>query len=148
MKRVLILISIVAFGITAFSFLARQEDPWKVPEKYQKLKNPIPADQASIHSGNQMYNSYCLSCHGKDGKGSGRRGEKLNVPPSDFTSDSFQAQTDGALLYKIYFGHKDMPGFKKKMPGNEDAIDGTFDKTRVPGDLINYIRSFGKKHDG
>jgi cytochrome c len=147
MKRIIMVGSMVALGAAMLSFLGRQDDPWKVPEKYQKLKNPVKADKASIESGSQMYDAYCVTCHGKDGKGTGRRGQKLDVPPSDFTSDTFQVQTDGALLYKIYFGHRDMPGFKKKMPGNEEAKDGSFDKTRVPGDLINYLRTFAKKHN-
>ena len=32
-----------------------------------------------------------------------------------------------------------MPGFKKRIPGNDDVIEGTFGKTRSPGDLINYL---------
>lgn len=38
-----------------------------------------------------------------------------------------------------------MPGFKKRIPGNDDVIEGTFGKTQSPGDLINYLRTFGKK---
>lgn len=145
MKRILKMIAIVAVAVTILSFILPQDDPWKVPEKYEKLKNPVVADEASVKSGKDLYISYCRSCHGLDGKGTGKRAEKLDVPPSDFTSDSFQKQTDGALLYKIYFGHRDMPGFKKKMPGNEDAIEGTFEKTRFPGDLVNFLRSYARK---
>ncbi len=145
MKRILIMLGITAFITTAFSFILNQKDPWKVPEKYQNLKNPVIADEASINSGKEIYTSYCLSCHGKDGKGTGQRAYKLNTPPADFTSDSFQKQTDGALLYKIYSGHRDMPGFKKRIPGNKDALEGGFGKTRMPGDLVNYVRSFYKK---
>jgi len=129
---------------TSMSFIPSQEDPWKVPEKYQNLKNPVPADQASIISGKELYASYCISCHGRDGTGSGERAIKLNTPPANFTSESFQKQSDGALLYKIYSGHKDMPGFNKKIPGNKDAIEGGFGKTRICGDLVNYLRNFGK----
>ncbi|MBL7740591.1 MAG: cytochrome c [Chitinophagaceae bacterium] len=142
MKRLLIMLGAVAFSALALSFFLQQDDPWIVPERYQKLKNPVVADEASINSGKEIYISYCRSCHGMDGKGSGKRAEKLNTTPSDFTSAAFQKQSDGALLYKIYVGHKDMPGFKNKMPGHEDAYEGTFDKSRVPGDLINFLRTF------
>jgi mono/diheme cytochrome c family protein len=126
------------------SFISNQEDPWKVPEKYQNLKNPVFADEFSVNSGKEIYVTYCVSCHGKDGKGSGERAMKLNTSPANFTSDSFQKQSDGAFLYKIYSGHRDMPGFNKKIPGNKDAMEGGFGKTREPGDLVNYVRSFGK----
>ncbi len=139
------ILGIVTLTVTNFSFVLPQEDPWKVPEKYEKLKNPIVADQASIQSGNELYVEHCRACHGTNGKGDGVKAESLNKMPSDFTSTTFQKQTDGSLLYKIYFGHKDMPGFKKRIPDNKDVIDGTFGKTRGPGDLINYLRTLAKK---
>lgn len=145
MKRITFLLSIAAFTITSLSFYYTvQEDPWKVPEHYEKLKNPVPADEASIASGKELYNYFCLSCHGNDGKGSGKRAYKLNNMPTDFTTEAFQSQSDGALLYKIYSGHSEMPGFKKKIPGNQDAMEGSFGKTRIPGDIVNYVRTYGK----
>ena len=145
MKKIFTTIIVLALALVLLSLVNKQDDPWKVPDRYEKLKNPVVADDASVSFGKELYNSYCLSCHGKDGKGTGSRGEKLDTHPSDFTSMVFQKQTDGALLYKIYFGHKDMPGFKKKMPGHESAVEGTFEKSRVPGDLINFLRTFGTK---
>jgi len=146
MKNILLLLGVVIFIITALSFkIVKQEDPWKVPEKYEKLKNPVIPDEASIASGKELYNYFCVSCHGTDGKGSGKRSFKLNNVPTDFTNNFFQKQSDGALLYKIYSGHREMPGFKKRIPGNTDAMEGTFGKTRIPGDIVNYLRSFGNK---
>lgn len=145
MKKIIIFAGVIILTGAAFSFTT-QEDPWKVPEKYEKLSNPVPSDDASIASGKELYDYFCLSCHGTDGKGSGKRAYKLNNTPTDFTLDVFQKQSDGALLYKIYSGHSDMPGFKKRIPGNQDAMEGSFGKTRIPGDLVNFIRTFGKKH--
>lgn len=138
------MLGVIAFMTTAFSFIATQEDPWKVPEKYQHLKNPVVADEASLNSGLEIFTTYCAPCHGKDGKGDGIRSTKLPTPPADFTSEIFQNQSDGSLLYKIYSGHRDMPGFSKKIPGGKDALSGGFGKTRMPGDLINYVRNFYK----
>ncbi|HEX4875199.1 MAG TPA: c-type cytochrome [Chitinophagaceae bacterium] len=146
MKKSILLLGVAAFITTTLSFrLVVQEDPWKVPEKYEKLKNPVPADEASIASGKELYNYFCLSCHGNDGKGSGKRALKLDQTPTDFTSEVFQRQSDGALLFKIYSGHNEMPAFKKRMPGNQDAMEGSFGKTRIPGDIVNYVRTFGQK---
>ena len=134
-----------ALIVSTFSFILFQEDPWKVPEKYEKMKNPVVADDASIKAGKELYTDHCISCHGKKGKGDGYKAANINTTPTDFTSAKFQKQTDGALLYKISYGHKDMPGFKKRIPDNADVIEGSFGKTRSPGDLINYLRTFATK---
>ena len=35
---------------TAFSFqINQQKDPWKVPGKYEKLKNPLQPNEAFMH---------------------------------------------------------------------------------------------------
>jgi mono/diheme cytochrome c family protein len=145
MKKYITLFVVVSFIATCFSFIQPKQDPWKVPEKYEKMKNPIPSDEASIKSGKLLYESHCRTCHGKQGKGDGIKASSLNKKPTDFTTEAFQKQTDGALLYKIYFGHKDMPGFKNRIPDNDDVIENSFGKTRSPGDLINYLRTLGVK---
>ena len=147
MKTGISIIGVVVFTTTAFSFqFTQQEDLWKVPEKYEKLKNPVMADEASVASGKELYNYFCVSCHGINGKGNGNKALKLNKQPTNFTSEEFQKQSDGAFLFKIYSGHKEMPGFKKRIPGNQDAMEGSFGKTRIPGDIVNYLRTFGKNH--
>jgi mono/diheme cytochrome c family protein len=145
MKNLFVMLGMAVFTTTALSFILPQQDPWKVPEKYEKMKNPVVSDPTSIKAGSELYVEHCRKCHGPNGKGDGIKAESLNTTPSDFTSEKFQKQTDGALLYKIYFGHKDMPGFKKRIPDNEDVIEGSFGKTRSPGDLINFIRTLAKK---
>ena len=145
MKSLTVVFGVAAMFTTAVAFTLHQEDPWKVPEKYEKMKNPVASDKASIISGKEIYMEHCTSCHGINGKGAGKRSVNLNTPPADFTSDAFQKQTDGALLYKIYFGHREMPGFKKRFPGNEGVSEENFGKTRIPGDLVNYLRSYAKK---
>ena len=145
MKSLLALLGVVAVTAATTAFNAKQEDPWKVPEKYEAMKNPVKADEASVLAGKEIYKSHCTPCHGINGKGAGRRSVNLTTTPADFTTDAFQKQTDGALLYKIYFGHNEMPGFKHRFPGNEGISEDNFGKTRIPGDLINFLRNYGKK---
>ena len=38
----------------------------------------------------------------------------------DFSSEDFQAQSDGAMFYKSYIGIDDMPNYEKKI-SEEDA---------------------------
>ena len=145
MKKIIPVFVAASLLMTAASFDSSQDDPWKVPEKYEKMKNPVVADDASLKAGKELYSDHCVSCHGKKGKGDGYKSENINTTPTDFTTATFQKQSDGALLYKFSYGHRDMPAFKKRIPDNADVIEGTFGKTRSPGDLINYLRTFGKK---
>ena len=145
MKSLSVILSITGILVTATAFTWHVEDPWKVPEKYKNMKNPVVADKASIEAGKEVYMANCTSCHGENGKGSGKRSVNLNTPPTDFTSAAFQNQTDGSLLYKVYFGHREMPGFVKRLPGHVGITEDSFGKTRIPGDLINFLRSFAKK---
>ncbi|MEP7110868.1 MAG: cytochrome c [Ferruginibacter sp.] len=145
MKIFVVIFAVFALMTVTISFIPVQEDPWKVPKMYESMKNPVIADISSINAGKDIYNSYCRSCHGKNGKGEGKRADNLSTKPSDFSSALFQKQTDGALLYKVYFGHKDMPGFKKRIPGNEDVMKSGFGQTRNAGDLINFLRTYAKK---
>lgn len=145
MKTFILILLAFVFCTGIIAFAQPKPDHWKVPEKYEKMKNPIVSDEASIKAGNTLYTAHCASCHGTKGTGDGKKAQSLNKAPSDFTSAEFQKQTDGALLYKIYFGHQDMPGFKNRIPDNQDVIENSFGKTRSPGDLINYIRTLEKK---
>ena len=55
-------------------------------EKSNVKINKVPAPPTSPASGQEMYMSYCASCHGKDGKGSGPASPALKVPASDLTA--------------------------------------------------------------
>jgi mono/diheme cytochrome c family protein len=145
MKKIIMLLAIAAFAMAAFSFMSVKEDPWNVPANFKALKNPVTPDKASLDAGKVLYNSYCETCHGPDGKGKGRRAFKLNNTPVDFTLASMKTHSDGEILYVIYSGHREMPGFKKKLlPGKEEVTTGSFGKTRNPGDLVNYVRNFAQ----
>ena len=40
--------------------------------------------------GKRLYRSYCLVCHGADGKGAGPLAKKLNLKPADLSSGQYQ----------------------------------------------------------
>ena len=128
-----LLAGIFMFGmITGFSSL-QQKKPWVVPEADKNKVNPIKADASSIADGKALWVKHCQSCHGKTGKGDGSKAAQLKTEAGDFTKTEMQAQTDGSLYYKIAKGREDMPGFKKKIPENDDIWS-----------LVNFIRTFKK----
>ncbi len=51
----------------------------------KKQVKHMPAKPTSAASGEEMFNSYCASCHGKDAKGDGPAASALNTPPADLT---------------------------------------------------------------
>ena len=128
--KTLTIIGILTFALYSFTTLVQEE--WKVPAKYETMKNPVPADQdAAI--GKSLYNKHCKSCHGSEGYGDGQKADEMNGDLGDFSSEEFQAQSDGALFYKTSFGRDDMPEYTKKMPDDEDRWL-----------IVNYMRTLAE----
>jgi mono/diheme cytochrome c family protein len=119
-------------GAVIFSGFALKsnQDPWKVPEKYEKMTNPIAADQASLSNGKSLWVKHCQSCHGKKGIGDGTKAAQLKTHPGDLTKAEFQKQSDGVIFYKSLEGRGDMPTFKKKIPDEDDLWS-----------LVNFMRT-------
>ena len=125
--KFLTLFGAVVFMLYSFSSVLQEE--WVVPEKYQNMKNPTdPSVDLSI--GKSLYAKHCQSCHGKEGYGDGKKADEVDGDLGDFSSEEFQAQTDGALFYKTTFGRDDMPDYTKKMPDDEDRWL-----------IVNYMRT-------
>jgi mono/diheme cytochrome c family protein len=128
--RILSVIGVLVFALYSFTTYVQEE--WKVPEKYQNMKNPTdPTVDLAI--GKQLYNKHCKSCHGAEGYGDGPKADEMDGDLGDFSSEEFQAQTDGALFYKTSFGRNDMPEYTKKMPENEDRWL-----------IVNYMRTLAE----
>lgn len=111
--KFLMITGVICVGLLAFTAL--DQEPWKVPAKYEKMTNPEEASKENINIGKSMYSKHCKSCHGKEGLGDGPKADEVEGELGDFSSEEFQAQSDGALYYKSYIGRDDMPSFEKKM---------------------------------
>lgn len=120
---------IVVAGFTTFD----QAKPWAVPDVAKNKKNPVASDAAGIATGKGLWDLHCKSCHGSKGLGDGSKAAQLKTEPGDFSKADFQAQTDGALFYKITEGRDDMPNFKKKVSDEDDRWN-----------LVNYMRKLKK----
>lgn len=83
------------------------------------------------------WEQHCAKCHGPDGKGKTRMGQKLEV--KDFTDPQVQAKlTDHAMAKDIKEGVT--VGGKKKMPGFADKLSDEQIK-----ELVQQVRSFARK---
>ena len=97
-------------------------------------KNPVPADQASVARGAELFHINCTACHGEDAKGDGPVAPFLqNKKPVDLTSPAVQFLSDGAIFMVITDGR---PGAMP--PLNENLT------VRERWDVVNYLRTLGK----
>lgn len=81
--RVMKFISVVVILVMARSMLGagQQAAAQAVPTVKQ-----VPISNAPSNSGNEMFNSYCAVCHGKDAKGNGPAAPAMKTAPIDLTT--------------------------------------------------------------
>ena len=94
--------------------------------------NPGPSTPESVASGGKLYARYCVTCHGKEGKGDGLGGAKLEPKPSNLTDAEWKhGPTDGEIFQVIHDGAKNtgMRAFGSRMTERE------------LWDVVNYIRT-------
>ncbi len=81
---------------------------WIVPEELAATSNPSGYMLENVKQGKAIYTKNCLSCHGDPGKNNPLA---LNPMPVDIASEKMQANSEGALFYKITNGKGVMPPF-------------------------------------
>lgn len=62
----------------------------------------LAAGEANLHRGKQVYEKYCLACHGPQGRGDGAT--QFNPPVADLTSSEVLMKPDSRLLRSIHDG--------------------------------------------
>jgi len=124
--------ALFSFTIQTGQSSEQQNNPWIAPECANQLKNPVKGDESATTQGKKLYNQLCFICHGDKGKGDGMAGMSLNPRPTDLTSKGVQAQTDGAIYWKITEGRPPMASYKESL-SNEKRWQ-----------LVNYIRTLKK----
>jgi cytochrome c553 len=96
----------------------------------------VAALSARADDAKTIYEKSCASCHGADGKGQSKMGQKLGV--KDFTDAKVQSDmTDAAAAKSIKEGMKDADGKVLMKPFDSLSDDD------VKG-LVAYIRTFKK----
>ncbi len=134
MKTNSFIISILVIPILIFSFRSFQKKPWAVPEKYDKMVNPVKSDSESLKDAKALWTKHCASCHGKTGLGDGTKAAQLDSEVGDLSTADSQKQSDGSLFYKTLEGRDDMPSFKKKIPDEQEIWA-----------VVNFIRALKAK---
>lgn len=95
-----------------------------IPDQYDNLTNTLPASTENIINGEKLYQTQCLGCHGKYGKGDGLSGQQLTPRPANLAfSRRLPVTTDAFFFWTISEGGKPfgsaMPAFKEKLSDTE-----------------------------
>jgi mono/diheme cytochrome c family protein len=85
----------------------RQDPSWRVPAEAVEKRNPLAERPELAAGGKKLFTRNCVECHGKSGEGV-KKAADLQLP-------LVQAQSDGALFWKITNGNPDrgMPSFSR-----------------------------------
>ena len=101
-----------------------QHDTWEPPpEAYASARSTRWDNPAAIARGQQLFQNYCMVCHGTNGKGTGPAAKSLPHPPADLTHHFHRAPGDGDayLFWRVSEGgqvepfasmQSTMPAFK------------------------------------
>jgi cytochrome c553 len=76
-------------------------------DEVRTWKNPLPPTPQNIEKGKELFHgkAYCVTCHGKDGKGYDHIPGLVGKLPRNFTDKSWQAvRTDGELMWILKNG--------------------------------------------
>lgn len=133
MRSIMVQKNILPFIITGlvvigFSPTLLNAHSWMAPKHEATQRDPRPADQQSIQSGQALFVESCAQCHGADGLG-------LPATTTQLGSDTpnlpqrLKSHTDGDFHWKIRTGRGEMPAFEKDLSADEIW------------DIIHFIRS-------
>jgi mono/diheme cytochrome c family protein len=103
--------------------------------------NPWPRNKATLTQGKQLFNAYCIACHGAGGQGDGLVAAMPNWPrpllarPPILTSDKIRDYKDGEIFHVITMGQNIMPSYAEKLDADERWA------------VVHYIRAlYRSKH--
>jgi mono/diheme cytochrome c family protein len=89
-----------------------------------------------VNQGQEIYDSWCVSCHGLYGRGDGLMATQLPAPPRDLSSAVYQSQVSDADVW-----HAVADG-KGAMPGVGDLMDA--EQLRA---VVAYVRVFSPGYE-
>jgi mono/diheme cytochrome c family protein len=112
-------VSLAVLVVVAVSLCVSAQTAAAPPQGTTPTVKHVPASYTDPTSGKEMFNAYCASCHGKDGKGDGPAAPALKMPATNLTTlavkngGTFPAAHIAAMIQgesgTPAHGSKDMP---------------------------------------
>jgi mono/diheme cytochrome c family protein len=87
--------------------------------------NPVRRSKESLELGQNLYNVYCIVCHGSYGEGNGLVASLPNWPrplyprPPSLQSEKIRDYKDGQIFHVITMGQNLMPSYAEKLSPEE-----------------------------
>ena len=95
----------------------------------RELTNPFHQDDAAaLDKGKVLYETYCLVCHGTEGKGDGPIASKI-PPPTSYKSERVMGFLPGRIFHVITLGSNKMPSYAAQLSPDDRWL------------IITYIRA-------
>src|SRR5579883_3412806 len=114
-------------GYQPFHYGPGDQEPARAGEE---LQDPFPSTTRTLTEGKQLYETYCLVCHGAQGKGDGPIAGKIPPPPA-YTSQRVIAFPAGRIFHVITMGSGKMPSYASQLSSDERWKIVTYVKTSL-----------------
>jgi mono/diheme cytochrome c family protein len=95
-----------------FRYAATSEDAERAG---RELHNPIAPSAEALARGQALFETFCLVCHGAQGRGDGPLVPKIPNPPA-YTSTRVRAMAPGQIFHVISRGSGRMPSYAAQIP--------------------------------
>ncbi len=96
----------------------------------RELLNPYQPTARTLAEGQALYQTYCLVCHGPQGKGDGPIAGKIPPPPS-YTSQRVLPFPAGRIFHVVTMGSGKMPSYASQLSADERWKIVTYVKTTL-----------------
>ena len=129
----------IATTFAADQSVLKPRVPAKQIKEARTWTNPYPSTPENIEKGKKIFHgkAFCVTCHGKDGKGLGNIPGLRGKLPRNFTDKAWQAaRTDGELFWILKNGSPgtDMASFIPLVLSEDEAWH-----------VLLYVRAFGNE---
>jgi cytochrome c oxidase cbb3-type subunit 2 len=141
-KKVLISIFIlIGFSLLLSAFIINNEKAFsEAPYLASKTRSTSIPD--SLNAGKQIYDNYCVACHGANGNGEGHYANDMETKPTDFTSGMYKFKstpygtlpTDEDIVSTLKLGVRTTAMIPQWQLNNEQM-----------GEVAEYVLSFAPK---
>ncbi len=85
-----------------------------------KLANPEKPTDAALRRGKELFDIFCVPCHGETGRGDGPVGKKFVPTPANLRADSpIMKLSDGQIFVIVSSGLGPMPAFRADLSPDE-----------------------------
>ncbi len=95
---------------------------------------------ADLVAANQNYDTFCVKCHGPNGKGDGPAAATLSTSPRNFTDCAAMGKISDDTMFNVIKNGGAANGLSKDM----QAWSAGFEDGEMH-DLVAYVRTFCKK---